>query len=159
MRFETQEFLESLEKEHGGLIRFKTYANFLGFSTPEKVEKGGLLFIINDTVYFEDFERQPGLLDLVGLKNKLVYQKFRKSCKKKEISPHFPVRTGSAKSVIRGSRSSTQLKKTGIIVKSFVKTCYMITLSTGLSWFLEILDENEFHEYLKGASHESVQSI
>lgn len=159
MRFETQEYLESLEQEFSGPIRFKTYANFLGFSTPERIEKGGLLFVINDTLYFEDFERKLGLLDLVGLQNREVYQKFRTSCLIRDISAHFTARTAAVKQVIKGYRPLERIRPTNIVVKSFVKTCYVITLTSGPSWFMEVLDDTEFHAFLKGEIHESVQGV
>ena len=50
-------FWKEREDEKGGKIQFNTFATFIGRSGEKKVDLGGLVYLINNIVYFEDFEK------------------------------------------------------------------------------------------------------
>lgn len=66
---EVEEFKKEREEQFGGQIRFMSYARYLGEAGDGQVVNiGGILFIINDTIHFEDFESQNALMALMGQK-------------------------------------------------------------------------------------------
>lgn len=52
-----EEFFNNREKKYNGKIIYKTYAKLKGFTGINRITQSvGLLYIINDKIYYEDFE-------------------------------------------------------------------------------------------------------
>ena len=81
---EARKFWEEKESEKGGKVTFYTFATFLGRSSDRQVTNGGLVYIIDDKIYFEDFEKENWLVKLISRKQK--YEKTEFSVKRSEIS-------------------------------------------------------------------------
>ncbi|MBI9100734.1 MAG: hypothetical protein JEY91_19840 [Spirochaetaceae bacterium] len=141
---ETKEFLASLEKENGGKILFKTYAVLIGFSNGQNINLGGLLYIINHTLYFEDFEKQGGLFGLITAKKKRAYKKYKTSIDISSIKNVYSVKMSAAKAVVTGKLAQEQLFPVAGFKKKLFQTSIFLSCSEEPGWFLEVIDDKKF---------------
>ena len=141
---DTKEFLHSLEQENGGKIIFKTYAVLIGFTNEKNINLGGLLYIINDTLYFEDFEKQGGLFSLIPLKKTRSYKKYKTSIDINSIKTFFSVKIASAKAVVGGKKSESQLRTVNGLKKKLFQTAVYLSRTGKPGLLLEVIDDNTF---------------
>ena len=145
---ETKDFLHSLEQENGGQIIFKTYAVLIGFSNGENINLGGLLYIINNTLHFEDFEKKGGLFSLVSLKKSKSYKKYKTSIDISSINDLYSVKFTSAKAVTGGKISESQLRPVNGLKKKLFQTAVYLSRTGEPGWLLEVMDDNAFMDII-----------
>ena len=80
---ESRQFWEERENQKGGKVSFFTFATFLGRSRDKNLNLGGLLYLINKTLTFEDFEKENWLLKIMNRKRE--YEKTEYDIEKKDI--------------------------------------------------------------------------
>ena len=141
---ETKDFLDSLETENGGQIIFKTYAVLIGFSNGQNLNLGGLLYVINNTLYFEDFEKQGGLFGLMTSRKKKVYEKYKTSIDINSIENLYAVKINAAKAVAGGKLSHKKLTPVTGLQKKLFQTAVYISRAEEPGWLLEVIDDKKF---------------
>ncbi len=139
---EAKKFWEEKEAEKGGKVTFYTFATFLGRSSDRQVTNGGLIYIIDDRIYFEDFEKENWLLKLVSRKQK--YEKTEFSIKSGDISLTRIVSRNSALNCIAGYCESSETKELSTFSKLFAKPVVQIMMKNGSSLFFDIMRASDF---------------
>jgi len=139
---EARRFWEEKEAEKGGKVTFYTFATFLGRSSDRQVTNGGLVYIIDDNIFFEDFEKDNWLVKLVARKQK--YEKTEFSVKKGEISLSRIVTRNSALNCIGGFCESLETKELSVFMKLFSKPVVQIVMKNGSSLFFDMMRGQDF---------------
>jgi hypothetical protein len=139
---EAKKFWEEKEAERGGKVTFYTFATFLGRSSDRQLTNGGLIYIIDDKIYFEDFEKENWLIKLVARKKN--YEKTEFSIKVKEISLTRIVSRNSALNCIAGFCESLETKELSAFSKLFAKPVVQIMMKNESSLFFDIMRANDF---------------
>jgi hypothetical protein len=145
---EAEEFKKEREEQYGGKIRFMSYARFIGKAgTGQLANIGGILYIINDTIHFEDFESQNPLMALMGQKKK--YSKTEFSLELKDISIVKEIREKNANDCVLGMVEENQiLNAPGGLFALFAKSAVQLLLNGSPSVFLDFLDKEGFLKVL-----------
>jgi hypothetical protein len=148
MNEEEADFFTALESENGGPVRYKTYALLLGISGKENIERGGLLYIIEGNLFFEDFEKPPGLWDFIGNRRKKAYHKFKIQQKTAAVASIESVRTAYVRMALAGEAADEKLPPVTGIWKKLWRTAVQISFKDGGSWFLEVPDDRKLIQML-----------
>ncbi|MBN2659323.1 MAG: hypothetical protein JXR86_19870 [Spirochaetales bacterium] len=141
---EAEEFKREREEQFGGKIRFMSYARYVGEAGGTKpLNIGGLLFVINDTIHFEDFESQNSLMSLMGQKKK--YTKTEFSIELGDISVLKEVREKNANECVSGViHENGILNAPGGLAALFFKSVVQLVLNNKPSLFFDFLDKEGF---------------
>ena len=59
------EFWREVEARRGGTVGFYSFASLLGRSDGSRLDLPGLLYVVNETAWFEDFEKDNWLARVV----------------------------------------------------------------------------------------------
>src|SRR6056297_3118654 len=103
MSSESENLLKQLELENGGKIEWKTYAFLISLNNRSVVSKGGLLYIVDGDLIFEDFESDRPIYRVIGTKQK-TYQKTKlKAPLASIVNVQIMTRTNALKT-LRGKR-------------------------------------------------------
>lgn len=154
---ETLEFLEQLETENGGPIIFKTYAALQGTTEGKTANLGGLLYVVNSLLIFEDFEKQPGMMELLSRKRSTKYVKLKMAQPISAISSIRIVRKTLAERALekKSGIKLSALPAIGKIEQLFFQTALLITFSDDTAWIMEVLEPKAVITFLEEA-HESI---
>ncbi len=137
------EFWSELEEKHGGKVRFFTFTKFLGRSQSTMDNLPGLLYIINNVLYFEDFEKDNMLARLVGRKKKFEKTEFSVSLDR--LDKVRIVLRGQALNVIAGIVPGGELQGISRLRSFFSTPVYQLYLDDGESLFFEqVMDQKQF---------------
>ncbi|MBI9100181.1 MAG: hypothetical protein JEY91_16990 [Spirochaetaceae bacterium] len=141
---DAEQFKTEREEKFGGKIRFLSYARFIGRASTKKVlNRGGLLYVIGDNLYFEDFERTAGVMTMFNHKEN--YTKTELSFDLGEISMVKKINEKSAISSVRGNTEENQiLPVTKGFLGFFVTPVVQIMVHNQTSLFLDIMDNDGF---------------
>jgi len=139
---EARKFWEEKEAEKGGKVTFYTFATFLGRSSDRQVTNGGLVYIIDDKIFFEDFEKDSWLVKLIARKKQ--YEKTEFIIKKGDISLSRIVTRNSALNCIAGFCESQETKELSVFMKLFAKPVVQIMMKTGSSLFFDMMRGQDF---------------
>ena len=139
---EARKFWEEKEAEKGGKVTFYTFATFLGRSSDRQVTNGGLVYIVEDKVYFEDFEKDNWLVKLISRKQK--YEKTEFSVKKGDIASTRIVTRNSALNCIGGFCESMETRELGGFMKLFAKPVVQLVMKNGSSLFFDMMQGQDF---------------
>lgn len=148
---ETKEFLEDLENTYGGKITWKTFATWYGCSDSTFREYGVFIFKINDTLYFEDFEKKYAIFGMelkTKKKSKEKYVKMKRQIKVNEIDKVFKVSQSNALEVIKNNKNPIDLKGLNLFDKFFKKSVTAVGLKNGTYHFFEFLNIDDFKKNL-----------
>ncbi len=145
---ETNELLQKLETENNGKVAYKTYSLFLGQTGKGEKNLGGLLYIVNDRVIFEDFERQGGMLQLL-IKKKETYEKTKFSFERSSISRINSVTRSSALKAVRYGTNPAGIKPASGITKFLSRTLTQIFMNDGSAYYFELFDEKNFKLFIQ----------
>ncbi len=152
---ETETLLQEMEEENGGKILFRTYCHLLGFSDGTSLDLGGLMYVVNEKLIFEDFEKQPGLLDLFGRKKKKAYEKFKIYRLVDDIKSVRFVRTSYAKRIVDGKADADKLPDVSRIEKLVAQTVLELSFKETPYWYIELLNNKEFIKFVED-THECI---
>ncbi len=153
---ETEKLLKRMEEENGGTIVFKTYCQLYGFSDGTNLHLGGLLYVVNGKLIFEDFEKQPGLLDLFGNKRKSSYEKFKTFRLLSDLDNIRYVKATSVKRVLAGKADASKLPEATGIEKVFSQTLLELSFRNQSNWYIELLQDKDFLQFMEDMKHESI---
>ncbi len=145
---ESEDFLRGIENTYGGPIEWKTYAFYVGRSGggARPVSLGGLLYVIKDTIVFEDFEREGGLLRLFGKKTE--YRKFKIEKKIDTLEEIRNISALQAGRAIRGTAETQALPPLSALGKLLRRRVEMLLYNDGEAWFLEMYDRKGLNELI-----------
>lgn len=149
MDSEIDELLEKMEEENGGKIEFKTYCRLVGFSDGTPLDTGGLLYIVAHKIVFEDFEKQPGLLDMFGRGKKQKYQKFKTYRLVDEVAGFRCVKAGDVARVLKQKADPARIPEATGISKMFAQILTEMRFKDGSCWYMELLSDKELKDYMK----------
>jgi hypothetical protein len=136
------EFWRQTAAKRGGEIGFLTFATYLGRSSDQPLELPGLLYMVGDTTWFEDFERDNWLARIMGGRRK--FEKTEISFNKPEVrAARLVTRTGAMRS-IAGAVPAEKLNAASAVSRIFSNPIVVVTLSNGMSLFFDMIRRNEF---------------
>ncbi len=143
---ETREFIEERENKIGGKMSYRTYCTWYNDSSDNLRDRGVFIYIINNVVYYEDFENQPsffGILLKTSKRRKKQYKKFERS---------FSINDVDNVSTIKKSNALKNKceKKANKIQQVFNQTVVCVKLKNKEILFFEPIDKKEFKEKLLG---------
>ncbi|MBN2616735.1 MAG: hypothetical protein JXR64_00335 [Spirochaetales bacterium] len=96
---EVKDFIQDRESRHNGKIDFLSYARYLGTAkNGHFINLSGVIYIINNVIYFEDFEKKANPLLTYG--QDMVYNKTEFDFALNNIHSYRFVNEKDAKSVI-----------------------------------------------------------
>jgi hypothetical protein len=144
---DTEKFWADREKEKGGKVRFFTFATLIGRSGDNAVNLGGLLYIIDGTITFEDFEKDNWLYKIMNKKKD--YEKTEFDLKADDIAEIKLVSKNTALNCIAGILPDTATKLLGGLNLIFTQKVFQLRLKSGHSLFFEIMKAKEFDEAIK----------
>lgn len=141
---ERDKFIKEKEERFGGSITFISFARLLGFSKPDCAKNlNGLMFIINDVVYFEDFKPRPSPLLMYSDKD---FTKFEFNIALDQITSVTNIKESEALSCVKGTFKFTDIAAlTGSFTKLFHKSVSMfITTNNREAVFFDISEIKRF---------------
>ena len=141
---DAEQFKSEREKQFGGKIDYMTYTTLIGRASAGKVvHRGGLLYLINETLYFEDFEKTGGLMVLFNQKED--YTKTEFSIELSEISIVKEIKEKNAVSCVQGFVNEHEIlpAKKGIF-SLFSKVVLQVLVGNQPSVFIDLLDKDGF---------------
>lgn len=141
---DAEQFKKDREEQYGGSIRFLSYATLIGrASEREYKNRGGILYLINDTLHFEDFERSTGLMILFNQKEK--YTKTEFSIDLGKVSIVKEIKEKNAKYCVQGILDENEILPAPSGLFSLLsKSVLQIMLNGEASLFLDLLDKEGF---------------
>lgn len=137
---EYQELLKDREETYGGKISFITFANYLGVNNSKKsVKLSGILYKINNQLYFEDFESAPSIFGIPTAKKK--YEKFETSFSIDSILNIKKISEVAAKECVQGFLDVSKIMPLkGFFMNFFTSSVTQIELKDNISYFFDITD-------------------
>lgn len=139
---ESKKFWESIEREKGGKVKFFTFATYLGESGGKQVSLGGLIYIIKNTVYFEDFEKENWFAKIFARHQK--WEKTQFSFDKKNIQEIKIISKGNALNCIGGFIDEAETKSLSKIFSALFQSVVQIRLKSTGSLFFDIMRDKDF---------------
>ena len=144
---ETNELLKQLETENNGKLVYKTYALFRGKSGKGVRNLGGLFYVVNDLLVFEDFERQGGMLQFF-IKKKEKYEKTKFSFALNTIKNIDTITRSAAVKAVRYKTNPVTIKPANGIMKIINRTTTQILMQDGSAYYFELFDEKNFKSFI-----------
>ena len=140
-------FWKEREDEKGGKIRFNTFATFIGRSGEKKVDLGGLVYLIDNLVYFENFAKDNAFLKI--LTKTKEFQKTEFSFSVHGIKSVKEVSQGEAANCINGVVPDTETKPVTSFLRFFANPVLQVQMEGGYSYFFDIMKRKEFIEIVR----------
>ncbi|HQB55231.1 MAG TPA: hypothetical protein PK909_07080 [Sphaerochaeta sp.] len=149
---DAQKFIEELETRRGGKLSWRTYATWYATTKGVFREFGVFLYKVNDSFFFEDFERQPALfgLSLRPRKGRKPFVKYEDSFACTGVES---VRTICRSDALKMIRQPTRpVRDASWFDKAFRQVVEMVLLKDGTVHFFEVMDRKEFRRRLNDGS-------
>src|SRR6056297_1835732 len=147
MNSESDTLLRHLEHENGGKIEWKTYAFLMSLNNRSIDSKGGLLYIVNGDLIFEDFESDRPIYRVIGTKRP-TYQKTKLKVPLSAIAQIQPITRSQALKALRGSRNIDQLKPPNRLQRLLDRTVQVIRFKDESCWFCEMYNPEDLNGFL-----------
>ena len=144
---EAKKFWEEKEKEYGAPVKFYTFATFLGKSRGKSVHLGGLIYIINGKLHFEDFEKDNWFSKLITRDKK--YEKTEFSIDLNMIEKIQLVTKSSSFNCILGNIDDDKTKIIKGVSRLIFQPVTQIKLKDDNSYFFETMRHKELFDILK----------
>ncbi|HEB30848.1 MAG TPA: hypothetical protein ENI15_08250 [Spirochaetes bacterium] len=144
---ESENFWAEKEKEKGGKVRFFTFATFIGNTGGRPATLGGLLYLIDERLYFEDFEKDNWFAKIVSSKKN--YEKIELEIDSKDIEEIKTISKSTALNCIAGIIKDEDTKPVSIVTKALFQSIVQIRMKNSISYFLDIMRDKEFVAALK----------
>ena len=147
MSTESDNLLKQLELENGGKIKWKTYAFLMARNDRTIVTKGGLLYIVDGVLIFEDFESDRPIYRVIGTKRN-AYQKTKLKAQLSSVVEVKPMTRTNALKVLRGTRTLEQVKPPRKLQLLIDRTVHAIRFDDESYWFCEMYDPTNLNGYV-----------
>jgi hypothetical protein len=136
------EFWQRTAAKRGGEVGFLTFATLLGRSDDRPLDLPGLLYVVGDQVWFEDFERDNWLAKIVGGRKK--FEKTELSFGRGEIRSSQLVSRSSAVRCIAGALAVDKLHAVSAWARVFSTPIVQVSLANGTTLFFDMIRRTEF---------------
>jgi hypothetical protein len=136
------EFWRQTAAKRGGEIGFLTFATLLGRSADQPMDLPGLLYLVGETVWFEDFERDNWLAKIMGGGRK--FEKTEISFSRAEVRGTRLVSRASAARCIAGAVPAERLSPVSAVGRILSTPIVQVSLSGGTSLFFDMIRRTEF---------------
>lgn len=136
------EFWRQTAEKRGGEIRFFTFATLVGRSGGNFLNSPGLLYLVGDFIWFEDFERENWLSRIFASRTK--WEKTELSFSKSEVQFTRVVSRGGAARCIAGALTPEKVAPASAFTTIFSTPVIQVTLKDGSAIFFEIMQRKEF---------------
>ena len=140
------EFWRETAARRGGEIGFFTFATLLGKSGGTVLNLPGLLYMVGDTVWFEDFERDNWLSRILSSRQK--YEKTELSFPVSEVKFTRVVSRAASARCIGGVVAPENLAPASFFTRVFSTPVAQVGLRDGSSIFLEVMLRKELFALL-----------
>jgi hypothetical protein len=144
---EAENFWAEKEQEKGGKVRFFTFATYMGSTGGRPTSLGGLLYIIDEQLYFEDFEKDNWFAKIISRKKN--YEKTELDFGVDDITEIKTISKSSALNCIAGIIKDEDTKSVSIVTKALFQSIVQIRLKNSISHFFDIMRDKEFVAALK----------
>jgi hypothetical protein len=144
---EVSQFWSEIEKEHQGKVRFRTYAILLGKSSDTPLHISGLLYIIDNQVVFENFEKKQGGFFFLARKEK--FEKFKMSFAAEDVLNAKEVTNRTAHRCIHGFMNHSETVPIRPYQGFLSKSICQVQFRSDYSLFFDLLDSKSFISYFK----------
>jgi len=145
-----QEFWERTAARRGGQIGFMTFATLLGRAGDRALELPGLLYVVGETVWFEDFEKDNWLAKIMGGRKK--FEKTELSFGRAEIRVSRLVSRSAALRCIAGVLQADHLRGVSAWTRIFSTPIVLVSLHNGTTLFFDMIRRAEFVSKVAGAA-------
>lgn len=152
---DTDKLLSRLEEENGGTIRFRTYCTLHGLSDGTIVGLGGLLYIVDDRLIFEDFEKESNSIVSLFSTRKQTYRKYKISNDISRITGIRFVSAGALKRSLKRGMPTDRLSALPPLWRKLLQPVIEISFKDEPSWYAETLNDRELITQLE-VSNESI---
>ena len=136
------EFWRNTAAKRGGEIGFTTFATLLGRSADQPLDLPGLLYLVGETVWFEDFERDNWLAKIMGGRRK--FEKTELSFFRGEVRAMQLVSRSAAARCIAGAVAAEKLSPVSAVGRFLSTPIVQVSLSNGTSLFFDMIRRSEF---------------
>jgi len=136
------EFWRQTAAKRGGEIGFLTFATFMGLSSNQPLDLPGLLYLVGDTVWFEDFERDNWLAKIVGGRKR--FEKTEISFARGEVRTTQLVSRSGAARCIAGAVAAEKLSPVSAVGRILSIPIVQVSLSNETSLFFDMIRRDEF---------------
>lgn len=142
---DTKDFLEQLETKHNGKMGWRTFSTWYGCSDGTFREFGVFLYKINDTFYFEDFERNQSIFGFLihTNKKKKEFIKMEREIEAAQIDKVITTTRKNALQIIK-TENTQILKSASLFEKMLFKTVSAVILKDGSIHFFELVNSKDF---------------
>jgi hypothetical protein len=136
------EFWRGVESRRGGKVRFLTFATLLGRSDGTRVDLPGLLYVVDDTIWFEDFEKDNWLARLFA--SHRAFEKTEISIAMGEVAGVRMVTRMAAARCLAGAARPAALRAASPLRQRFSVTVAELLLRNGSAVFFDVIKRAEF---------------
>ena len=146
MEEDAQAFIDQLQERRGAPLQWRTYATWYGNNKSVLRQFGVFLYRVQDTLYFEDFERTPSMfgISLQPRKKKEPFIKYEGSFAIDEVASTRAVLKSQAAQVASGTRDRHEIHTTNLFDRTFRQMVEMVELKNGTVHFFELMDRKQF---------------
>jgi hypothetical protein len=145
-----QEFWQQTAEKRGGQVGFLTFATLLGRAGDRPLDLPGLLYVVADVVWFEDFERDNWLARIVGGRRK--FEKTELSFARSEIRSSRLVSRSSAMRCVTGGLAVEQLRPVSALARILSTPIVQVSLDNGTTLFFDMIRRAEFVSQVAGGA-------
>lgn len=143
-----EQFWKEKEETLGGKVLHQTYATFLGDAGAESFNgRGGLLYVVGNRIYFEDFEKFNAMMALFNRTDD-KYAKTEFSMLLEDVKAVQRVSEKDAKSCIMGILKEDALPSLTKFKSLFYKGYWEIEVKDRPAMFFEIMDDTKLFELI-----------
>ncbi len=134
-------FWRETEAKRGGPIGFSTFATFVGGSRAGAMELTGLLYVVNDQAWFEDFERDNWLARIVAGNRK--FEKTEFSFDLAEVVSARIVTLSAARLGIAKALPAERVNPASALARVFGTPVVHLALRDGSSLYFDVIRRRE----------------
>ena len=135
-------FWREVEARRGGTVGFFSFATLLGRSDGSRLDLPGLLYTVNETAWFEDFEKDNWLYRVMTGNRK--FEKTEISFGLGEVTGVRMVRRGAAVRCLGGLVRADALRTASAFSQFLAAPITAVALRTGSTIFFDLLKRKEF---------------
>jgi len=136
------EFWRQTAEKRGGTVGFFTFATLVGRTGGNTLNFPGLLYLVGDLFWFEDFERDNWLSKIFASRSK--WEKTEISFSKSEVDFARVVSRVGAARCMAGGVVPQKVPPASVFTKMFSSPVTQVVLKDGSAIFFEVMLRKEF---------------
>lgn len=140
---ESEAFLNDIEQRRGGKITFKTFSTFYADNNGNVRDYGVFLYVVNGTVWFQDFEHESSFLGFrLSRRKDEEYEMFESSFSPLDVVAFRTVMKKAARSCALGFRDFAKLRKANPVIGLLAETVTEIKLKDGRLMYFQLMGKD-----------------